>query len=228
MAACRCPSRLIGGRWATVGGLQPFWSGLGAPAELLSGLREPGVNLVPSLVAGMGLDRRPLAPPPIGVGPGRASARGGRSLMGRTARILLVSWRAEIARSLTYRTDLAIGLVVNILWLAVAISPVLFAFEQLGADQSTIGDGWTLGELLYLQALWWLLDAVVWMILVPNMSDLSAQVASGQLDMMLLKPVHSLVYVTSRRLEVIDVQKLPLASAVGVYALFAPRHVRHA
>ncbi len=137
-------------------------------------------------------------------------------------------WRAEVAKSLTYRADLVVGMVVNVLWLAVVLAPVLFVFASLdrdgdgvagGAGATALGDGWTLGELLYLQALWWLLDAVVWMLIVPNLSNLSTEVADGRLDLVLLKPINSMLYTTNKRLEILDVLKIPMALALAVYAL---------
>lgn len=132
----------------------------------------------------------------------------------RTVRVIGALWRAELAKSFTYRADLVVGLVVNGLWLSAVILPVLFAFDR--ADST---NGWSMGQLLVVQAVWWLLDAVLWMFIIPNMADLSNRVANGELDMVLLKPVNSLLYCSVRQLIIHDLLKLPLAFILAGYGM---------
>lgn len=105
-----------------------------------------------------------------------------------TWRAVRVMWRAEFSAAAAYRADLLTALVTQTAWLGFTIAPVLVVFDHVDDAQ-----GWTLGRLLVLQAVWFVLDAVVWMFLIPNLARLSERVRSGQLDMLLLRPVDSLV-----------------------------------
>ena len=132
---------------------------------------------------------------------------------GATFRALRAGWRAEIAAAAEYRTDLVVGVLSATFWLGFAIAPVLVLFEHVDTAQ-----GWTRSQLLLVQAVWTAIDAVVWMFLVPNLGRWSDDVRSGQLDMILLKPVDSLTIASIGSLNVQNIPKLVLAFGLGVVA----------
>lgn len=139
-----------------------------------------------------------------------------RGRVGRTARALGVQWRAELTAAAGYRTDLLTGLVVSSFWLVFAIAPVVVLFQHVD-----VTEGWTLGSLLLVQAIWFGLDAFLWLFLIPNLSQLSERVRSGELDMLLLRPVDSVTMATVGRLHIHDVPKLVIAIVVGVVTVVA-------
>lgn len=133
---------------------------------------------------------------------------------GHTMRVLLAGWRAELAGAAEYRADLVIGTFVTAIWLGISVAPVLVV--ALHTDNA---GGWTLPRLLFLQSVWYLLDAVVWMVLIVNVGYWEDQVRLGLLDGLLLRPVNSLALCSLRRLHVPDAPKVFLALGLGVVAV---------
>lgn len=131
-----------------------------------------------------------------------------------TLRVLLAGWRAELAAAAEYRADLVIGTFVTAIWLGISVAPVLVV--ALHTDDA---GGWTLPRLLFLQSVWYLLDAVVWMVLVVNVGYWEDQVRLGLLDGLLLRPVNSLALCSLRRLHVPDAPKVVLAIGLGAVAV---------
>ncbi|CUR59529.1 membrane hypothetical protein [metagenome] len=134
---------------------------------------------------------------------------------GQTLRTLLAGWRAELAAASEYRVDLVIGTMVTTLWLGISVAPVLVV-----AAHTDEANGWTLPRLLFLQAVWYLLDAVVWVILVMNVGWWEEAVQLGTLDAQLLKPVNSLVLCSLGRIYLPDLPKILLALGLGAVAVW--------
>jgi ABC-2 type transport system permease protein len=131
----------------------------------------------------------------------------------RTVRAVWWTWKAEFSGAAEYRADLLSGTLVSACWMAVSIAPVLAVTRYLEVP------GWGLADLLFLMAVWYLLDAVVWMILVVNCEQLSERVQDGTLDGVLLRPVSSLVMCTLGSVYVQDVPKVALAVGLGAFAV---------
>jgi ABC-2 type transport system permease protein len=133
---------------------------------------------------------------------------------GHTARVVLAGWRSELAGASEYRVDLVIGTLVTTLWLGVSVTPLLLVAAHTDGAQ-----GWTLPRLLLLQAVWYLLDALVWALLIMNVGFWEEQVRTGTLDGVLLKPVNSLVLCSLGRLYVPDLPKVVLAVGMATVAI---------
>ena len=132
----------------------------------------------------------------------------------RTLRALLAGWRAELAGAAEYRVDLVTGTFISIIWLGISVAPMLVV-----AAHTDGAGGWTLPRLLLLQAVWYLLDALVWVALVGNVGYWDEYVRMGTLDGLLLRPVNSLVVCSLSRLHVPDIPKIVLAIGLGVVAI---------
>ena len=130
-----------------------------------------------------------------------------------TLRVLLASWRAAAAGAAEYRGDMAIGIIVSIVWLGVSSVPTVVV-----SLRATDAGGWGVPQLMYLLSIWYLMDAVTWIVIMPNIGEWPEQVRNGSLDAVLLKPVNSLLYCSLRLLGVQDLPKLLLAVALGVTA----------
>ncbi len=131
-----------------------------------------------------------------------------------TLRVLSTAWRAELAGAAEYRGDLVIGTIVTTIWLGISVAPVLVVALHTGD-----ANGWTLPKLLFLQAVWYLLDAVVWVVLIVNVGYWEDEVRVGQLDGRLLRPVNSLALCSLSRLHVPDLPKVVLAFGLGALAI---------
>jgi len=133
---------------------------------------------------------------------------------GRTGRVLWASWRATAAGAAEYRGDMLTGTLVSIVWLGVSSVPSVVVSLR-AADAG----GWGLPQLLYLLSIWYLMDAVMWIVIMPNIGQWPEQVRTGSLDAVLLKPVNSLIYCSLRVLGVQDLPKLLLAAGLAVTAV---------
>jgi ABC-2 type transport system permease protein len=129
----------------------------------------------------------------------------------RTTRALWWGWKAEFSGAAEYRLDLVSGTLVSAVWLGLSIAPMLVI-----AANSATAPGWTLPRLLFLQAVWYLMDGVLWMIIANNAREISSMVRDGTLDAVLLRPISSLVTCTLGHLYVQDVPKVVLALGLGV------------
>ena len=87
----------------------------------------------------------------------------------RTTRALWWGWKAEFSGAAEYRLDLVSGTLVSAVWLGLSIAPMLVV-----AANSATAPGWTLPRLLFLQAVWYLMDGVLWMIIANNAREISS------------------------------------------------------
>jgi ABC-2 type transport system permease protein len=130
------------------------------------------------------------------------------------ARAIWWGWRAEFSGAAEYRVDLVSGTLVSTLWLGIAVAPMLVV-----STHAQVAQGWTLPRLLFLSAIWYLLDAVLWMVIVTNHRRLEHEITHGTLDVVLLRPVNSLLLCTLGTIYVQDTPKAVLALALGAGAI---------
>jgi ABC-2 type transport system permease protein len=147
------------------------------------------------------------------VGPARAPGTFQRGRFRRTALVLLAGWKAEFSGAAEYRADLISGTLVSTAWLGLSVTPALMVSRYGGPAA-----GWTLPRLLFLQAVWYLLDGVIWVVLMSNCRRWPRAVRDGSLDAVLLRPVDSLALASLGNIYVQDVPKLVLAAALGGWA----------
>jgi ABC-2 type transport system permease protein len=122
----------------------------------------------------------------------------------------------DFKAAVKFRFDMVIGTGVNIIWLFFAIAPVLVAGKFLGD-----GDGWTQPRLLFLQAIWYWMDAIMWVFCFGSIQRLAEDVRVGTLDGQLLLPTSSLARTMLGHLSVQDLPKVVIALALGGYAIWA-------
>ena len=131
-----------------------------------------------------------------------------------TLRALVVGWKAEFAAAAEYRADFVIGTIISAVWLALAVIPAVIVFIHVN-----VAAGWTLERLLLVQAVWYLMDGIIWIVVQPNLFNLSEQVRSGDLDFLLLQPGSALARMSLTRLNVADIPKALLAAGLAVFAI---------
>ncbi len=142
--------------------------------------------------------------------PGRRSS----GQLGRSVRAIWWGWRAEFSGAAEYRVDLVSGTLVSGLWLGIAVAPMLVV-----SAHGPVMQGWTLPRLLFLSAIWYLLDAVLWMVIVTNHRRLEHEIKHGTLDVVLLRPVNSLLLCTLGTIYVQDTPKAVLALGLAAGAV---------
>jgi ABC-2 type transport system permease protein len=129
-------------------------------------------------------------------------------------RVLRAKWVLEFKALAKFRADFFIGTGVSLIWMFVAIAPVLVAGRYLGE-----GDGWTQARLLFLQAVWCWMDAALWVFISPGSEALRHHVRQGTLDGQLLMPGSSLTRIMLGHLGVQDTPKFLVCAALGGYAI---------
>jgi ABC-type uncharacterized transport system permease subunit len=122
----------------------------------------------------------------------------------------------DLKSTLAFRGDVVVGTLVSVFWVVFAIAPVLVAGRYLGS-----GDGWTQPRLLFLQGVWYWMDAVNWVFCAPNVQALNADIRAGRLDGRLLLPGDSLTRIMLGHLGVADLPKFLIAVGLGGYAVGA-------
>jgi len=131
-----------------------------------------------------------------------------------TWRALVVGWKAELATAAEYRADLIIGTFISALWLFLAVVPAVVVFGHVEAAA-----GWTLERLLLVQAIWYAMDGVMWLVIMTNIRGLSDMVRTGELDFVLLQPGNSLARMSLSHLQVADLPKFVLAALLAGAAI---------
>ena len=125
--------------------------------------------------------------------------------------LLRVQMRTATIGAMQYRADFVVRGFIALLWLAVALAPLIVVF---GARQQVAG--WTFAEALVVVAWFTLLKAILEGAVSPSLTAEVEHVRNGTLDFVLLKPADAQFLVSTARIEpwhAIDV--------VGALAIFA-------
>jgi ABC-2 type transport system permease protein len=150
----------------------------------------------------------PATPPPVGVG---VNARTG--VVGRYARLLRVQLRMAAVGAMQYRADFAVRGLIALLWMAVALAPILVVF---GARKEVAG--WSFAEALVVVGWFTLLKGVLEGAVSPSLTAVVEHVRNGTLDFVLLKPADAQFLVSTAKFEPWRVIDLAGALAIFAYA----------
>ena len=115
--------------------------------------------------------------------------------MGRRTRLLIRFWGTALAAEVEYRANLLIEL------LAVAgnLAGSLLVLRLLMGQSQQLG-GWSWHGALVVLGLYTLLDGLTTCLLQPNLSTIVGHVQNGTLDFVLLKPIDSQLWLSTRQL----------------------------
>ena len=106
-------------------------------------------------------------------------------------------WRRFVLQSLVreshYRANVIATFAVGLLQMAISLIPVLLMF---GFTDDI--NGWSQAEVIALSGMYQLAIAILWFGIETNMERISLYVRQGDLDLILLRPVSALFYVTLR------------------------------
>ncbi len=115
--------------------------------------------------------------------------------MERYARLFLLQLRASVVLAAQYRADFLLDAVIEILWSATALAPLLVAFQGRAAIA-----GWRFGEALVVLGFFTLLAAVLEGIINPSLVAVVQHLRKGTLDFVLLKPADAQFLVSTARI----------------------------
>jgi ABC-2 type transport system permease protein len=151
------------------------------------------------------MTRQPLATPPA------PAAVGAWMVARRYARLFAVQLRTATIGSMQYRGDFVVRGLIAVLWLGVALAPLVVVF---GARAQVAG--WTFAEALVVVGWFTLLKAVLEGAVSPSLTAVVEHVRHGTLDFVLLKPADAQFLVSTAKFEpwrVID-----LAGSLVIFA----------
>jgi len=138
----------------------------------------------------------------------------------KTLRVVSAMMRASVALALQYRLEFVVEGALAILWMAVALIPLMVVFGNRGSVA-----GWTYPEMLVVLGWFVALKGVLEGTLSPSLMAVVEHVRKGTLDFVLLKPADAQLLVSLSKIEpwrVVD-----LAGALAIF-LYAFRHIGHA
>ncbi len=140
----------------------------------------------------------------------------------RWLRVLAALWRVNVSEELQYRVNFVTSLAGTLFSLATAWLTVSLFFRHA----SGIG-GWTYWEVVVLLGVFTALSGVVEAVLRPGIGQLAEQVRSGDLDLVLVRPVDAQVLVSFRGIDIWRITDVAVGLVVIGYALVRLDRVPH-
>jgi viologen exporter family transport system permease protein len=137
----------------------------------------------------------------------------GLRVVKRYARLFAVQMRTATIGAMQYRADFVVRGLIAILWLGVALAPILVVF----GTRAQVA-GWTFPEALVVVAWFTLLKAVLEGAVSPSLTAVVEHVRHGTLDFVLLKPADAQFLVSTAKFEPWRVIDLAGALVIFGYA----------
>ena len=129
-------------------------------------------------------------------------------------RVLGALWKLNAAEELQYRANFVASFASTCFYLLTAMLTLSLFFRH-----ATSLGGWAFWEVVVLLGVFNALSGLVEAILRPGIGDLAAQVRSGNLDLVLSRPVDAQVFVTFRHIDIWRLADILLGLGVSAYAL---------
>jgi ABC-2 type transport system permease protein len=129
-------------------------------------------------------------------------------------RILVAFWRINLAEELQYRANFVTSVLGTVFYMATALLTLALFFHH-----TTALGGWNYWEIVVLLGVFNALSGVIESVLRPGIGQLADEVRSGELDLVLVKPVDAQGFVSFRRLDVWRITDVVLGLALAGYAL---------
>src|SRR5881398_3561622 len=114
----------------------------------------------------------------------------------KTLRVVSAMMRASVALALQYRLEFVVEGALAVLWMAVALIPLMVVFGNRGSVA-----GWTYPEMLVVLGWFVALKGVLEGTLSPSLMAVVEHVRKGTLDFVLLKPADAQLLVSLSKLE---------------------------
>lgn len=129
-------------------------------------------------------------------------------------RVIGALWKLNAAEELQYRANFFASFASTCFYLLTALLTLSLFFRH-----ATSLGGWDFWEVVVLLGVFNALSGLVEAILRPGIGDLAAQVRSGNLDLVLSRPVDAQTFVTFRHIDIWRLADILLGLGVSAYAL---------
>ena len=135
-------------------------------------------------------------------------------MRGRWIPLLGAFWRLNLAEELQYRANFFASVLGTVFGIGTALLTLAVFFRH-----ATRLGGWDYWEIVALLGVFNALTGVIEAVLRPGIGQLAGEVRSGELDLVLMKPVDAQGFVSFRRLDIWRFTDVVLGLALAGYAL---------
>lgn len=133
------------------------------------------------------------------------------SRLGHYARVYLAFVRTCVIREMSFRTHFFLVALSNTSWTVLSLAFAGFLFGNVRSVA-----GWDLDRMILLTGTFSLVLGLLDMLFQTNMARLSEQVNRGELDFVLVKPIDSQFYVSTRYINLNEVPAVIVAAATVI------------
>lgn len=141
-------------------------------------------------------------------------------MRGRWLHVLAALWRVNLAEEVQYRANFVASVLGTSFWIVTALLTLAVFFRHT----TRLGD-WDYWEVVVLLGVFNTLTGVIEAVLRPGIGHLAGEVKTGDLDLVLAKPVDAQAFVSFRRLDVWRLSDVVLGLALAGYALVRLHHL---
>lgn len=131
--------------------------------------------------------------------------------------VFLTFARNSLIRDMTFRGNFLLEVASSLIWVAMFLGLYALVFEY--TDSIGAGSGWNKHQFFVFLATTMLINAVVQTFFMPNASELSELIRTGQLDFALLKPIDTQFLVSLAKLDWSSLADALAAGGLLAYAL---------
>jgi ABC-2 type transport system permease protein len=133
----------------------------------------------------------------------------------RTTSVIAALLRLNLAEELQYRANFFASILGTLFWIGTALLTLAVFFRHT----QSLG-GWDFWEVVVLLGVFNALTGFIEAVLRPGIGNLGGQVKKGGLDLVLVKPVNPLAFLSFRRLDVWRVTDVVFGLGLAGYALY--------
>ena len=133
-------------------------------------------------------------------------------------RVLLTFARNSLVRDMTFRANFVIDCVASLSWVFIQLFFYLLIFRF--APSIGLDGGWGKYEILVFLATTLFANSLVGAFFMPNLSEFSELIRTGNLDFALLKPIDTQFLVSFQRVEWSTLSNFLFALVLLIYSLF--------
>lgn len=118
-----------------------------------------------------------------------------KGVLAHSLKVALLHWKVGAMYEMQYRLNFVLQVIRSVVRLATG----LVAIELVFGNVDDLG-GWTQPELLAILGIHILLGGIMQTFIIPNMYSLMFEIAEGEFDFTIVRPVDAQVFVSTRRI----------------------------
>src|SRR5689334_14112550 len=129
----------------------------------------------------------------------------------RYLRLLLLFAQTELQFAIEYRANLALDLFEEVVIVVTSLTAVAVLFAHTG-----VINGWTLGQMIVLLGVYYLIQGAQSVLFEVSIERFMEHIRVGTLDFILIKPINSQFYVSTRHVQMAQLAQIAFGVALVV------------